>query len=71
MSNGWKAFNKNVLKRRFGAQKSHTIYGQKTKLSSGLIDSELLANDSGFVEMLKYINTEPNKQRKGKSGSVK
>lgn len=71
VSNGWKAFNQKVLKSRFGAQKSHTIYGQKTKLSAGLIDSELLANDGGFVDMLKYINTEPNKQRKGKSGSVK
>lgn len=69
--NGFKPLDENVLKRRFAAKKSHTVYGTKCETSDCIIDIDLLRKDSGFRRMLGYINTAKDKQRKGKSGTTR
>ena len=70
-SNGFKPLNENVLKRRFAAKKSHTLYGTKCETRDCIIDIDLLRKDSGFKKLLGYINTAKDKQRKGASGTTK
>lgn len=70
-SNGFKPLNENVLKRRFAAKKSHTLYGTKCETKDCIIDIDLLRKDSGFKKLLGYINTTSSKQRKGASGTTK
>ena len=70
-SNGFKPLTENVLKRRFAAKKSHTLYGTKCETKDCIIDVDLLRKDSGFRRMLGYINTAKDKQRKGKSGTTR
>lgn len=69
--NGFKPLDENVLKRRFAAKKSHTVYGTKCETRDCIIDIGLLRKDSGFRRMLGYINTAKDKQRKGKSGTTR
>lgn len=69
--NGFKSLDENVLKRRFAAKKSHTVYGTKCETRDCIIDIDLLRKDSGFRRMLGYINTAKDKQRKGKSGTTR
>lgn len=69
--NGFKPLDENVLKRRFAAKKSHTVYGTKCETRDCIIDIDLLRKDSGFSRMLGYINTAKDKQRKGKSGTTR
>lgn len=71
VSNGFKALNENILQWRFRAKKSHTSFGTKIETKDCIIDIELLKKDSGFKELLGYINTLESKQRKGKSGGMK
>ncbi|MCM1079710.1 MAG: hypothetical protein NC344_10135 [Bacteroidales bacterium] len=70
-SNGFKPLNTDILKRRFGAKKSHTFGGRKYQTKDCIIDIEVLKNNNGFRKMLGYINTEAKKQRKGMGGSEK
>ena len=70
-SNGFKPLTENVLKRRFVAKKSHTLYGTKYETHDCIIDIDLLRKDSGFKRLLGYINTAKDKQRKGVSGTTK
>ena len=70
-SNGFKPLNENVLKRRFAAKKSHTLYGTKCETRDCIIDIDLLRKDSCFKKLLGYINTTSSKQRKGASGTTK
>lgn len=69
--NGFKPLDENVLKRRFAAKKSHTVYGTKCETRDCIIDIDLLRKDSGFRRMLGYINTAKDKQGKGKSGTTR
>ncbi len=69
--NGFKPLSDAVLKRRFGAQKSHTSYGSSYETSECIIDIELLRGSSDFKKLLGYINTLEQAQRKGKGGSIK
>lgn len=71
ISNGFKPLTDKVLKERFRAQRSHTVYGMKIDVTDVLIDIGVLKGDHGFVRMLGYINTAQDKQRKGIRGSVK
>ena len=71
ISNGFKPLTDKVLKERFNAQRSHTVYGMKVDVTHILIDIGVLKDDHGFVRMLGYINTAQDKQRKGIRGSVK
>ena len=71
MRNGFKQLDKAVLKIRFGAKQSHSIYGQKYEATEVLIDIDLLKKDAGFNKVLGYINTQKESQKKGASGTIK
>lgn len=70
-SNGFKPLTTDVLKRRFGCKRSHTVAGTKMTTSSQLIECESLGESSEFKELLGYINTSKAGQMKGVKGSVK
>lgn len=69
--NGFKPFIANTLKRRFGCQQSYSTYGTKYQVTSVLVDIESLGKNKEFIELMKYINTEANAQRKGLGGYAK
>ena len=69
--NGFEKLTTDVLKKRFGCKKSHSIYGTKLEASTSLIDRESLSNSNEFKELMKYINTPVNAQKKGASGFAK
>ena len=60
-----------VLKRRFSCQKSHSLHGSKILTNNLLINIETLANNPEFAEILEFINTKSNNQKKGTSGFAK
>lgn len=67
---GWHLLNDNSLKRRFGAQRSHTTYGMKWENSTELIDVTQLKGDE-FMYIMNFINTPESQQKKGASGGIK
>ena len=69
--NGFKTLTEDVLKRRFGAKKSHTVYGTRYETRDCIIDIDLLRKDSGFRKLLGYINTAAGNQMKGAKGTTK
>ena len=75
--NGWKSFGvkdseiDNVLKYRFGCQKSHTYYGRSYKIDNCLIDINSLGKNAEFIRLMQYINTAENSQMKGIGGAIK
>lgn len=66
-SNGWKDFDRSgdVLKNRFGCSSSSSYYS--TAYATDI--SQLKGDD--FEQIMCYINTEENNQKKGVAGSVK
>ncbi len=70
-SNGFKKLDNNILKLRFAAKRSHSTFGHKFETDDCLIDIDLLRKDGKFREMLGYINTPEDKQRKGSRGTIK
>lgn len=70
-NNGFKTLTTDVLKKRFGAKRSHTFQRRKYEMSECLIDIDLLKKDSGFKKLLGYINTPSDKQEKGVKGKIK
>lgn len=69
--NGFKELNDRVLKWRFGCQKTHTIYGMKHEVPGELMEVDKLKDNQDFLEVLKYINTPENLQRKGVGGGLR
>ena len=69
--NGWKPLTTNALKYRFGAKKSHSLYGTKLETRECLIDINLFKQSGDFKELLAYINTKADKQQKGTRGTIK
>ena len=69
--NGWFPLNDSVLKDRFACRRSHTIHGYKYETASTLVDIEKFGQSGDFVEMLKYINTAADQQKKGITGGIK
>ena len=69
--NTWHILNDDILKRRFGCQKSHSIHRYKYKVSTILIDIETLGKNKEFIELMKYINTSEGAQLKGIGGYAK
>lgn len=67
-NNGWHTLTENILRYRFGCQRSHTTHGYKYETSNMLIDIDSFKKNKGFSEVLSYINTDEDKQRKGASG---
>lgn len=60
-----------VLKERFGVKRSQSSYGIKLPQHAFLIDIEKLKDSVVFKEMLGYINTPLDKQKKGVAGNIK
>ena len=69
--NGFYTLNDQMLKRRFGCQKSHTHYGQRYAVSNTLIDIDSLGKSKEFKKILGFINTADRQQIKGIEGHVK
>lgn len=69
--NGWHKLTTERLKNRFGAQKSHTMFGSKFETKECIIDIDLLIKDAGFRKMMGYINTASGDQKKGSHGGEK
>lgn len=69
--NGWHELTTERLKNRFGAQKSHTMFGSKYETKECIIDIDLLIKDAGFRKMMGYINTASGEQKKGTQGGEK
>lgn len=71
-SNGWKTLDDRVISSRFLC--SH-YNPEQTRLigvtTTILIDANSLAQSQEFISMLGYINTDPEKQRKGAGGGVR
>lgn len=68
---GFHPLNSAELKSRFGCKKSHSFAGSKFSLRSYLIDCESLYNNDEFKEILGYINTAADAQKKGALGTIK
>lgn len=73
--NGWVSFGDNVsaeLHRRFKCTKTpRTSLGMKIPSMVHLTDVDSVQNTKEFREILGYINTTPNKQKKGSEGDVR
>ena len=69
--NGFKELNDHALKWRFVCQKTHTIGGSPYEVPGELIEIDKLKDNPDFLEVLKYINTAANEQRKGVGGGIK
>ena len=61
--NGWHELTTERLKNRFGAQKSHTMFGSKYETKECIIDIDLLIKDAGFRKMVKNSNHFAKKSR--------
>lgn len=70
-SNGFKELDKNELKWRFGARQSRSSRGRKIQSTSYLVGVEQLKSSNGFTELLGYINTNEDEQKKGEKGTRK
>lgn len=70
-ANGWKSLNNSELKTRFGCAKTHTLFGTKVEEASALIDIDSLKKSDDFTAILGYLNTNADKQQKGKGGWAK
>lgn len=69
--NGWHKLTNTSLKQRFGCTKSSSISGIKLDQDALLIDGDTLSNNAEFLELMGYINTPEDKQKKGVGGGVK
>lgn len=69
--NGFKTFDMNVLKNRFGCQKSYRRAGMTIAPPSMLIDIDTLKDNKEFNQILGFINTAKEKQLKGVEGHEK
>ena len=69
--NGFKPLNDRVLDSRFGAKKSRTAHGVKLPNTTTIVEVDAFKNVRGLKELFGYINTNENKQMKGKKGTIK
>ena len=69
--NGFKKLDSSVLKTRFKCQTSYSISGIKFEKSNVLIDVDSCKNSEEFKNLLGYINTTKDKQKKGEGGYAK
>ncbi len=69
--NTWHRLNTDVLKRRFGCKKSSTSYGHKFQIRTEIVELSKIGKSQGFRDILGYLNTNTDKQMKGKNGREK
>lgn len=70
-NNGWKQITETALKSRFGCCKSHSVYGVTVTETNILVDIDSLKGNADFKNILGYLNTAPDEQKKGKGGGPK
>ena len=69
--NGFHQLNNQILKIRFGCQKSHTFRGRGYAVSNTMIEIDSLGKNDEFKKILSFINTAEGNQTKGSRGHVK
>ena len=69
--NGWHTLDDAALRWRFSCKRSHSTYGMKFELKNILIDIDSLNGNAEFEQILGYINTAADKQRKGVAGGLR
>ena len=69
--NTWYALTDSELKRRFKAQKTHTVAGMNYEMQEVMIDIDTLQGNQQFANILEFINTEEWKEVKGIGGGEK
>ena len=67
-NSGWHQLTTDELRYRFGCKKSRTVYGNKLKQKVFSIDVDTLKDSDEFKDLLGYINTAGDKQKKGAAG---
>lgn len=71
INNGFHRLTTDTLRSRFGARKSHTVAGQKYEKTTLAFDIETLMRNNEFEDLLGYLNTNENAQKKGTGGYAK
>jgi hypothetical protein len=71
LENDFVPLTKNELRNRFNTKKSRTSAGIKLPFIDILIELDKLKNSENFKELLSYINTKTNEQKKGTEGNKK
>lgn len=69
--NGWHTLDDAALRWRFSCKRSHSTYGMKFTMKNILIDIDSLNGNAEFEQILGYINTAADKQRKGVAGGLR
>lgn len=69
--NGYHPLDGKAFRKRFGAKRSHSHYGQKYEARCILIETSKVAKDGGLQRLLGYLNTAADKQKKGDKGKKK
>lgn len=69
--NGWHTLDDAALRWRFSCKRSHSTYGMKYTMKNILIDIDSLNGNAEFEQILGYINTAADKQRKGVAGGLR
>lgn len=69
--NGWHELTNTALRKRFGCTRTSSISGIRIDQDAVLIDGDTLSNNSEFLELMGYINTAEDKQKKGAGGGVR
>ena len=70
--NGWQPLTTDRLSKRFGAAKSQrSTYGIKLTSTVIIIEVDSFKNSDEFRELVSYINTSEDKQKKGRGGYAK
>lgn len=69
--NGFHRLTTDLLRARFGARKSHTVAGRKYEKTTLAIDIDSLIGNNNFEDILGYLNTQENAQKKGIGGYAK
>ena len=69
--NTWHKLNDYALKERFGCQMKHSSYGTAYEIESTMFDITKVKGNVDFEELLCYINTKEDEQKKGKAGDIR
>lgn len=70
-NNGYQKLTTDSLRKRFGCTRQMTVAGTKYKQESFLIDVKSLAECEELQDLLGYLNTSEEKQKKGSGGHEK
>lgn len=69
--NGFQKLNNDILKKRFGCRKTHSLGGDKVDVRGAIVNIDSLKNSPELEQLLGYLNTAPGSQQKGVSGYAK